>query len=149
MRLPGSGGIPDVTPILSDIYLYVPRHSRVTFVKQIDYLSGLGHHPNRRRGLGPRYLVTDLGQFDFKDERMRVTHLHPGVNLEKVTAKTGFEMEVSSDLCETEPPSKEEIDLLNNVIDPLGIRRLELLSGPKRREALREALKLENAHSHI
>ena len=54
MRLPGSGGIPDVTPILSDIFFYVPRHSRVTFVKQIDYLSGLGHHSNRTCGYGPR-----------------------------------------------------------------------------------------------
>ncbi len=149
MRLPGSGGIPDVTPILSDIFLYVPRHSRVTFVKKIDYLSGLGHHLNRRRGYGPRYLVTDLGQFDFKDERMRLTHLHPGVDLERVVAKTGFELEVSSDLCETKPPSKEEIGLLDNVIDPLGIRRLELLSGPKRREAIKEALKMENANRHI
>jgi len=149
MRLPGSGGIPDVTPILSDIFLYVPRHSRVTFVKQIDYMSGLGHHSNRRCGYGPRYLVTDLGQFDFKDRRMRLTHLHPGVELERVVAKTGFKLEVSSDLCETKPPSTEEIELLDNVIDPLGVRRLELLSGHKRREALKEALRMEYAHRHV
>lgn len=148
MRLPGTGGIPDVTPILSDIYLYVPRHSKVTFVDKLDYLSGLGHHPERTKGSGPRYIVTNLGQFDFTGGRMRITHLHPGVSLERVLVKTGFELEVSSDLEETEPPSQEEIRLLSDVIDPLGIRRLESLSGPKRREALRAALMTELAHSH-
>jgi hypothetical protein len=48
----------------------------------------------------------------------------------------------------TEPPAEEEVDLLRNVIDPLGIRRLELLSGPQRRQCLREILEIENAHSH-
>ena len=65
LRLPGTGGIPDVTTFIDDIYLYVPRHSRLTFVPQLDYLSGLGHNPARRLGSGPRYLVSDLGQFDF------------------------------------------------------------------------------------
>jgi acyl CoA:acetate/3-ketoacid CoA transferase beta subunit len=148
MRLPGSGGIPDVTPILSDIYLYVPRHSKVTFVDKLDFLSGLGHHPKRTKGSGPCYLVTDLGQFDFKDGNMRITHLHPGVALERVLAKTAFELEVSSDIKETKPPSREEMHLLYDVIDPLGIRRLESLSGPKRRDALREALLKELAHRH-
>jgi glutaconate CoA-transferase subunit B len=148
MRLPGTGGIPDVTTILSDIYLYVPRHSRVTFVKELDYLSGMGHHPSRRRGAGPQYLITDLGQFDFADGRMRLTHIHPAVSLERVQAKTGFELEIIPMLEETEPPSEEEVRLLREVIDPLGIRKLELMSGPKRREALRVALQLEAAHSH-
>lgn len=137
-----------MTPILSDIYLYVPRHSKVTFVDKLDYLSGLGHHPKRTKGSGPRYLVTDLGQFDFEGGKMRITHLHPGVALERVVAKTGFELEVSPDLTETEPPSREEIYLLYDVIDPLGIRRLESMSGPKRRDAMRDVLMKELAHSH-
>ena len=75
LRMPGTGGIPDVTTVLDDVYLYVPRHSRVTFVEQLDFLSGLGHHPERRRGAGPRYLVSNLGQFDFAFGRMRATHV--------------------------------------------------------------------------
>lgn len=136
LRMPGTGGIPDVSVVLDDIYLYVPRHSRVTFVEKVDFLSGLGHHPARRRGAGPRYLVSDLGQFDFEGGRMRLTHLHPGVDLQRVQAKTGFDLEMSADLAETEPPTREEIRLLREVIDPLGIRKLESLSGPERRKAL-------------
>jgi glutaconate CoA-transferase subunit B len=143
LRLPGTGGIPDVTVILDDIYLYVPRHSRVTFVPQLDYLSGLGHASWRNRGSGPRYLVSDLGQFDFANGKMRLTHLHPGVALKRVQAKTGFDLEIAPDLKETQPPTQEEIDLLRNVIDPFGVRKMETLSGAERRRALRETLKME------
>ncbi|MEM6529230.1 MAG: CoA-transferase, partial [Chloroflexota bacterium] len=56
LRLPGTGGIPDVTVYSEHVYLYVPRHSRVTFVEQVDFVSGLGHVPERTQGRGPRYL---------------------------------------------------------------------------------------------
>jgi glutaconate CoA-transferase, subunit B len=144
MRLPGAGGIPDVTPMLNEIYLYVPRHSRVTFVDKLDFRSGLGHDPCRQRGRGPRYLVSDLGQFDFDDGRMRLTHLHPGVTEAQVRAKTGFALHVADPLSTTLPPSAEELRLLAEVIDPLGIRRLEFLSGPERRRALAEMVALES-----
>lgn len=67
---------------------------------------------------------------------MRVTLLHPGVSRKRLLAKTGFDVEISDDLSETEPPSTEELDLLRNEIDPLGVRALEALSGPARRKAL-------------
>jgi len=67
MRMPGTGGIPDVTVFMDNIYLYVPRHSRVTFVRELDFLSGLGHQSIRRRGAGPKYLISDLGAFDYKN----------------------------------------------------------------------------------
>jgi len=147
MRMPGTGGIPDVTTFMPATYLYVPRHSRVTFVSRIDFLSGLGHSENRLRGGGPAYLISDLGQFDFESGRMRLVSLHPGVTFERVQAKTGFELEVDPPLDVTEPPSEVEIELLRTVIDPLGIRKLELLSGPNRRQAIREILDIEIAHS--
>ncbi len=143
LRLPGSGGIPDVTTYMDDVHLYVPRHSKVTFVEELDYCVGLGHAAQRRRGSGPRYLVTDLGQFDFADGMLRLTHLHPGIGLERVRAKTGFELEVSEGVQETEPPTEEDLRLLRQDIDPLGIRRLELLNGASRRNVLREILRAE------
>jgi glutaconate CoA-transferase subunit B len=143
LRLPGTGGIPDVTTYFDDVYLYVPRHSRVTFVEALDFRSGLGHSDLRKRGRGPRYLVSDLGQFDFNDGRMRLTHLHPGVALKRVQAKTAFEIDISQDLKTTDLPSDEEIHLLREVIDPLGIRKLELLGGRARKEALLNILERE------
>ena len=143
MRLPGAGGIPDVTTILDHIYLYVPRHSRLTFVSQLDVRSGLGHASERTRGCGPQYLVSDLGQFDFANGRMRLTTYHPGITIEKICSHTGFELEISADIFETPAPTEEELHLLRTVIDPLEIRRLELLSGATRRQLLHEILELE------
>jgi acyl CoA:acetate/3-ketoacid CoA transferase beta subunit len=141
--MPGSGGIPDVTVLLNHIHLYVPRHSKVTFVQALDFLSGLGHTPRRRLGAGPVYLVSDLGQFDFADGGLQLTHVHPGVRAEDVQAKTGFELRVAEQLAVSEPPSEYELGLLREEIDPLGLRRLELLGGSRRREALREIIQAE------
>jgi acyl CoA:acetate/3-ketoacid CoA transferase beta subunit len=148
LRLPGTGGIPDVTTFIDDIYLYVPRHSRVTFVPQLDFLSGLGHNQARTHGSGPKYLISNLGQFDFNvdgpDHRMRLISYHDGVPASRIQAKTGFELVISNNVQETPPPSEEELHLLRHEIDPLGIRRLELLSGAQRRELLREIINQES-----
>lgn len=143
LRLPGTGGIPDVTTFISDIYLYVPRHSKATFVEKIDVCSGLGHSPARKRGKGAVYLVSDLGQFDFANGLMRLVSVHPGVTIEQIQRHTAFPLEIAPDLAETPLPSKEELSLLRNHIDPLGIRKLELLSGAERRELLLEILRQE------
>ena len=145
MRLPGSGGIPDVTPCYDHCYLYVPRHSRLTFTEPLDFVSGMGHAPQRRSGGGPRYLITDLGQFDFHQGRMRLTSIHPGVSVERVKRKTGFALEIAPDLSETTPPDAEDIRLLREEIDPLGTRKLETLGGAKRKALLREILQRERA----
>lgn len=144
MRLPGTGGIPDVTVFSDKIYLYVPRHSRVTFVEKLDFVSGMGHVPQRRRGSGVRYLVSDLGQFDWRNGRMRLVTRHPGVTLEQIRRKTGFELEIAPNLGETPPPSDEELCLLREEIDPLGVRKLEMLGGSARKELLREILSKES-----
>lgn len=145
MRLPGTGGIPDVTTFSNEVYLYVPRHSRATFVPKLDYLSGMGHNPNRRAGLGPKYLITDLGQFDFAQGVMRLTSLHPGVTLAQVQARTGFPLEVAPDCGETPAPTPEELHWLRSAIDPLGVRKLELLGGSARKDLMREILEKEGA----
>jgi hypothetical protein len=145
MRLPGTGGIPDVTTYSDEIFLYVPRHSRATFVPKLDYVSGMGHNPNRVLGKGPDYLITDLGQFDFANGVMRLTSLHPGVSLDQVQARTGFPLEIAPACAETEPPTEEEVRLLRQEIDPLGVRKLELLGGSARKDLLRDILEKEGA----
>lgn len=148
MRLPGCGGIADVTTYYREIYLYVPRHSRAVFVERIDFVSGLGHSPARRLGAGPFYLVSNLGQFDFAGGRMRLVAHHPGESVERIRAKTGFPLEIASDLRETQPPTPEETRLLREAIDPLGIRRLETLSGAMRKRALQEILTSDDLRYH-
>jgi len=149
LRLPGCGGIADVTNYSSQVYLYVPRHSRAVFVERLDFVSGVGVlEEEQRRELsilspGPRYLVTNLGTFDFEGGRMRLLSYHPGVSVERIQKKTGFPLAVAPDLHETLPPSTEEVRLLREEIDPLGIRELERLSGGRRRAKLREIIERE------
>ncbi len=149
LRLPGTGGIPDVTTYIDDIYLYVPRHSRATFVNKLDIRSGLGYAPERKYGSGPVYLVSDLGQFDFANGRMRLITYHPGTDPEQIQKHTSFELEWAPDLYETPWPTQEEIKLIREVIDPLGIRRLELLGGPARKQLLREIIAFEESKRGI
>jgi glutaconate CoA-transferase subunit B len=148
LRLPGTGGIPDVTTFLNDIYLYVPRHSRITFVPKLDFHSGLGHNKARTHGSGPQYLISDLGQFDFKgtdpNRRLRLVSYHREASIQRIQAKTGFEFEIAPDVQETPPPTEEELYSLRNEIDPLRIRNLELLSGNQRRSLLRDIITKEN-----
>jgi glutaconate CoA-transferase subunit B len=143
MRLPGSGGIPDVSPVGEHAYLYVPRHSPVTFVETLDYLSGMGHSPERTHGAGPHYCITDLGEFDWANWRMRVIRLHPGVTLTHVQRKTGFTLDVAPTLGVTTPPTADELHLLREVIDPLNVRKLETLGGTARKDLLREIITRE------
>lgn len=145
MRLPGTGGIPDVSVISDHVYIYVPRHSKVTFVEELDFVSGLGHIPDRPHGAGPRYCITDLGQFDWANGHMRLTTIHPGVDMKRIRRKTGFELEVAPNVHETPRPTVEEVRLLREEIDPLRVRKLELLGGQARKDLIRSILEQEGA----
>jgi hypothetical protein len=134
-----------VTGVEENGFLFVPRHGRHTFVQELDFRSGLGHHPARTAGRGPRYLVSDLGQFDFggEDGRMRLRSLHAGVSLHRLQAKTGFDLIIPDDVPTTQPPTKTDLRLLREEIDPLGVRTLETLRGAKRKARLRQILQQE------
>ena len=67
------------------------------------------------------------------------------VTLDRVRAKTGFDLRVALEVTETVPPSTEELHLLREVIDPLGVRELEILGGTARRDKLRAILAAEGA----
>jgi acyl CoA:acetate/3-ketoacid CoA transferase beta subunit len=149
LRMPGAGGIPDLTAFSDRVYLYVPRHGKATFVPRLDFRSGVGVLSAAERqetgvpGPGPRLLVSDLGCFDFADGRMRLVSRHPGITAERIQAKTGFPLDVLPGCPETDPPTKEELRLLRQVIDPLGIRSVEVLGGGARWDKLREIARAE------
>ena len=147
MRLPGTGGIPDVTTFIDNIYLYVPRHSRLTFVQKLDFLSGLGHNPLRTHGSGAKILISNMGVFDFCNGKMRLVSYHPGIEISRIQARTGFMLEIAPDVAQTSLPSTNELKMLREEIDPLNIRRLEFLSGPSRNKLLKEILEVEKTQS--
>jgi len=65
------------------------------------------------------------------------------VSLDDVRARTGFPLRVANPLSETPPPTAEELRLLREEIDPLGIRKLETVGGAARAQLLKEIIHRE------
>lgn len=143
VRLPGCGGIADATTIWPRVELYVPRHSMQVMRGKIDFISGLGTRGNESGKAGPWRVVSDLGIMGFDEEtgRMRIDSVHPGKTVEEIRQNTGFELLVSDSLQQTSPPTDEELRLLRDEIDPLGVSRLETISsGTERNRVIYEIL---------
>jgi acyl CoA:acetate/3-ketoacid CoA transferase beta subunit len=123
VQLIGARGGPGNTVNHATSY-WIPNHSPRVFVERVDFVSGVG---TDRGGL-VRYVVTNLGVFDFEtpERRMRVRSLHPGVNPEEVREQTGFELAVPDDVPPTRDPTDEELRLVREVLDPTGLRDTEV-----------------------
>jgi hypothetical protein len=78
---------------------------------------------------------------------MRLTTIHPGVKLDQIKIRTGFEFDIAPELEKTPKPSARELQLLREEIDPLGIRRLEMLSGAARKDLIRKIILEEKNNS--
>jgi hypothetical protein len=72
-----------------------------------------------------------MATFDFAnpEREMRLRSLHPGVALEDVTAEVGWQLRLAEPITETPPPSKEELRLLREELDPNGLYRREVAAG--------------------
>jgi glutaconate CoA-transferase subunit B len=133
VRGPGGIGTCNATAYNSRYHLVVMRHSNQILVEKCDFISALGYgdgSPKLRQrlglpGAGPRYIITPLCVFEFDEiERSAVIRsLHPGVSIEEVVEKTGFDFEVPVNIPETELPTEEELFILRNRIDPKGSLR--------------------------
>jgi len=151
IRLPGAAGILDFSMFYArGSYLYTPRHDKRTFIptEKLDFISGVGFPEGKHSvcgGAGPQCVITNLAYLDFDEtsKKMRLASNHPGVDVESIKESTGFDLIISKDIKETEPPSIREIKLLREKVDPLSIRKLEALAGNEREELLNEIIKKE------
>jgi glutaconate CoA-transferase subunit B len=138
VRLPGAAGIPDASTVARRFFFYAPRHSTKVFVPTLDFCSGAGH-PGTGQG-NPRWVsvVTNLCVLGSGPTgRLQVTHLHPDVTRQEVTDNTGFTLDWADQVQTTAAPTATQLQWLNEMIDPRGLRFLEVLTGAARRERLR------------
>ncbi|MDH3486360.1 MAG: hypothetical protein OEM16_19265, partial [Myxococcales bacterium] len=99
---------------------WVPNHDARVFVPSVDMVSGVGY--DRAASLDDsssrfheiRRVVTNLGVFDFNtpDHRMRLVSVHPGVEVDRVLASTGFELVVPDRLDTTPVPTPDQLSAL-------------------------------------
>jgi len=132
-QLLGSRGAPGNTVNNRTSY-WVPKHSTRVLVEQVDVVSGVG--PARARAAGPaaarfndiHRVVTNLAVFDVDgpDDTLRLLSLHPGVTADEVREATAFELDVPADVATTREPTTEELILINEVLDPKGLRFKEV-----------------------
>jgi glutaconate CoA-transferase subunit B len=103
-------------------------HQRRRYVDKLDFITTPGYlsGPGAREaaglpgGGGPYRVISDLAVMSFNNEskRMQVESLHPGVSFPRVQENTGFEILAAPEVSQTEPPTKEELRILRDEIDP-------------------------------
>lgn len=104
--LVGSGGANDITSAARDI-VAVTHQSKHRLVKELPYVTSPGHHVST--------LVTDLGVYEKRNSRLVLVQYFPSNGhgahevIEHIRACCGWELEVSDDIRECAPPTKEEL----------------------------------------
>lgn len=132
----GPGGIGTCNATLQNgrYHLVTTAHSPRTLVDRCDHVSAVGYGDGspdfrERHGLppqGPRSIITPLCVFDFDGDTRaaRLKSLHPGVTVEVVRERTGFEFALANgSIPVTTPPTPEQLRLLRTRIDVKGALR--------------------------
>jgi len=127
VRFPGSGGANDFASFCWQTMI-MTVHSKSRFVEKCEFVTSpgflTGAGAREAAGLpegGPYKIVTDLAVMGFDDatKAMMVESLHPGVEIDKVQAETGFQLIVPQKVERTAPPTDNELRILREEVDPL------------------------------
>jgi len=125
VRLPGSGGAPEIAASCREVCIMV-RHGLRTFVERVDFVTsvgfGDGHDAREKlglRGRGPVRVVTDIAVLepDPVSRELVLTRVHPGVEVADVRAATGWDLKVADEVAVTEPPTDEELTVLRRLVE--------------------------------
>lgn len=107
VRLPGAGGAPEIATSVREVFVML-RQSPRTFVEKVDFVSSVGANVS--------VVVTDLCILEPCDGELALTRIHPGATIEDVRAATGWELQVVSDVRETERPTSSELAALRELV---------------------------------
>jgi glutaconate CoA-transferase subunit B len=117
VRLPGSGGAAEIA-IHAKRVVIISKLSPRAFPERVDFITSPGTRVKR--------VITDKGVLE-PDERGELTlaGLYPGVEAADVKAGVGWPLRSRPTLARLEPPTRVELQLLRDVLDP---KRLYLKS---------------------
>ncbi len=126
VRLPGSGGACEIS-IHSKKIIIILKQNKKTLPDKIDFITSPGYiDENNPRieyempGRGPVLVITDLGVYTFSKHthEMVLTEIHPGVPLSSIKENTGWEVKINDNLSTTTAPSKKELRIIREDLDP-------------------------------
>lgn len=122
VRLPGAGGAPEIMSSAGEVIVML-RQSARTFVHSVDFVTSLGFGRDgdarpASAGAGPTAVITDLGVLrpDPSTHELTLIAVHPGVDVDQVSAATGWELEIAEEVVTTGPPTPEELGILRDLI---------------------------------
>jgi glutaconate CoA-transferase subunit B len=124
VRLPGAGGAPEIAAACKEV-IVVLRQSRRTFCERVGFVTSVGFGDGagarQRLGLpggGPLTVITDLGLLrpDPATCELALAGIFPGVTVDVVRERTGWDLKLSRDLAELEPPSPDELGVLRKLL---------------------------------
>lgn len=120
VRLPGAGGAPEIAGACGEVTV-VMRHTLRAFVDAVDFVTSVGFGRGRGdrqkwglRGAGPARVITDLGILKPDPEtcELVLVALNPGVAVDDVRARTGWDLRVAPNLETTLEPTPDELTAL-------------------------------------
>jgi glutaconate CoA-transferase subunit B len=121
----GSGGANDIASCAQRTIIIIRHEARklrqaISFITSPGYLSGGNSRSQLGLGGGPGRVITDKAIFGFHPEtkQMMLVSIHPGNTLQDVLETLGFAPLVPPELPFTEPPTREQLRLIREVIDP-------------------------------
>jgi glutaconate CoA-transferase subunit B len=121
----GSGGANDIASSAKRNIIIMRHDARklkktISFVTSPGYVTGGDSRAKAGLGGGPSRVITDKAIFGFHPEtkQMMLMSIHPGNTIEDVVGTMGFAPVVPKDVPYTEPPDKEQLRIIREVIDP-------------------------------
>ncbi len=134
LRLTGSGGNPDINSFASRT-VFIMVHEKRRFTPNVSYITSPGWRVRKwpsgewvhRRELygaayrgGPSAVISTAGVFRFDDQtgRIYLDTCHPGKTPEEIRDLCHFQLDISRVSGETLPPTREELRLIHDVLDP-------------------------------
>lgn len=132
LRGPGTAG-GNSENFAKRFFVWINEHSPRVFVPKVDFITSAGYGPHDRAdlgitGAGASPIVTPLAVLDIDQERraMRLVSTHPGITVQQVVEATGFDLVMpDGGVPETEVPTDDELRILRDEVDPLGVLRRE------------------------
>ncbi len=126
-RLPGSGGANPIGSLTKKILIIALHDSRrlaerVDFITTPGYIDGPGSR--EKWGLppdtGPHVIITNKAvmRFDKETREAYLATYHPDSSVDEIRENTPWDLKVSDDVHETEPPTVDEIRVIREILDP-------------------------------
>jgi glutaconate CoA-transferase subunit B len=114
VRLPGGAGSAALMPSARRVILWRTKHDRRAFVDRLDFVTAAGNVDR---------VVTPLCVFVWRDGRLVVESIHPGVTPERLREQTGFAVVADAATPVTPAPTQDEMACLVAIDPELVIER--------------------------